>query len=401
MSNVWNSIDWKGLKRSAVKARQSTASSMKNWVMTDIENLTREVTADTTWGASGTQLDEVARASYNRDDYPLIMGVLWQRLTSRRWRCVYKGLELLKHLLLHGTARVLDEARDARYHIQSLEAYRYIDSRTGKDEGQNVRTKAAELYQLIENPKTLEVEREKSRALKSKIGITPVTGPSSYSGMSSDTSAFAGQAYSYQYDEELDGPEEEKSLETAPVPAVPKEPIVEDLLDLSNEPFVGNDRKSTEPIVEFTEDSDPFAPKALPAPPLAPPVDSLDGLLGLGAPESSSFLALEQAPPPALLAKPQGGSSSLSSSIFAEIPSNSATTAAVPTAKNNADSNGFSGFSDTAFFDPFSAKSAPTQGYSGAGGSTKTEAKSSMTQKKSTLDAFDELVDFSQLSVNK
>ncbi|KAA8491897.1 Epsin-2 [Porphyridium purpureum] len=282
-------IDWKGWKRSAINVRKSAASGMKNLVMTDVENLTRSATADTSWGASGTELDEIARATYNREDYPLIMGIVWQRLTSRRWRCVYKGLELLKHLLFYGSARCLDEARDARYHIQALEGFRFIDPRNGKDEGQNVRTKAKEVFELIENPKKLEEEREKSKALKSKIGITPTSGSDYYSGSSdyysqqtgSRSGAGAGHygghgsgdpsSYTYNYDEELDGPrpgstgaDPNAGTQIAISEPEVEEPVqMDDLLGFSDDVV-----RPSGPTIEYNDDDDDisFNPRALPAP---------------------------------------------------------------------------------------------------------------------------------------
>jgi len=163
-------MDWESMKRSALKIRGSAASAVKDLVMTEVENKARSATADTSWRPSGSELDDLARASFHRDEYPLIMSILWQRLGSRRWRCVYKGLELLKYLCLHGSSRVVDEARDAINHLQSLESFRYVDVKTRKDEGQNVRNKAKALVELLEDEALLEEEQRKAKAMKSKLG---------------------------------------------------------------------------------------------------------------------------------------------------------------------------------------------------------------------------------------
>jgi len=157
------------MKRGAIKLRGSAASAVKDLVMTDIENKTRAATADTSWGTSGTEMDDIARATFHRDEYPLVMAILWQRLSSRRWRCVYKALELLRYLCLHGSSRVLEEAREAVDHIQTLESFRYVDPKSRKDEGQNVRSKAKLLVELVQNDEMLEEERQRSKALKTKV----------------------------------------------------------------------------------------------------------------------------------------------------------------------------------------------------------------------------------------
>jgi len=291
------------MKRSAINMRKTAASSMKNWVMTDIENITRAATADTAWSASGHDLDEIARATFNREEYPLIMGVVWQRLTSRRWRCVYKGLELLRHLIFHGSARCLDEARDAKYHIQALQGFRYIDSRTGKDEGNSVRVKAKEIYDLLENNALLDEEREKSKALRAKMGLGSGGGGPSYEGYGSSSYGYGGYGneqqsfgsgdnqnsqphggynpHTYHYDEELDGPRDgvpgssndnsphvsKKDKPAAPQIQAPPPPQVDDLLGLDYNPASHKD--TSQPTVELFDDgNDDFNPRALPAPPI-------------------------------------------------------------------------------------------------------------------------------------
>lgn len=111
----------------------------------------------------------IARATFNREEYPLVMGIVWERLASRKWRNVYKSLELLKYLCLHGSQRCYDEAKDALSHIRALQNFRYVDS-FGKDEGRNVRERAKQISDLLSDPDLLAEEREKSKALKAKIG---------------------------------------------------------------------------------------------------------------------------------------------------------------------------------------------------------------------------------------
>ena len=142
ISRKFRAVDWGNVKRQVRSMQKATASSLKDMVMTDLENKVRAATNESPWAASGSDLMEIAQASFSREDYALITSILWQRLGSTRWRCVYKGLEMLRHLLMHGSSRILDESRAAVTHIEALEHYRSIDPVTRKDDGINVRRRA-------------------------------------------------------------------------------------------------------------------------------------------------------------------------------------------------------------------------------------------------------------------
>jgi ENTH domain len=183
INRKFKSIDWARLQRQARKVQASTASALKDLFMTDLENKVRAATADTTWGASSSDLMDIAQGTFHREDYALIMSIVWQRLGSTRWRCVYKSLEVLRYLIMHGSARCLEEARAAQHHIQTLEHYRCIDPDTHKDEGENVRARASVVVAMIASSAVLEEEREKDRALRAKLSSgTGVHGPNSHAG---------------------------------------------------------------------------------------------------------------------------------------------------------------------------------------------------------------------------
>lgn len=186
LSRKFRSIDWKGLQKSARKMQASTASALKDMVMTDLENKVRAATADTSWGASGSDLMQIAQGTYNREDYALIMSIVWQRLGSSRWRCVYKSLEVLRHLIMHGAARCAEEARSALHHIQTLTHFRYVDPKTRRDCGEGVRTRAKLVCDMLADDAVLEEEREKSKELRAKLQ-GGMTGPGGrLGGLSSD-----------------------------------------------------------------------------------------------------------------------------------------------------------------------------------------------------------------------
>lgn len=153
--------------------------------MTDLENKVRAACADTTWGASGSDLMQIAQGTYSREDYALIMSVVWQRLGSSRWRCVYKALEVLKYLCMHGSSRCLEDARAALHHIQTLEHYRFVDPGTHRDEGENVRARARTVVAMISDQAVLDEEREKDKALRAKLGAGTGSFGGSQGGISS------------------------------------------------------------------------------------------------------------------------------------------------------------------------------------------------------------------------
>lgn len=205
LSRKFKAFDWKGLQKQAKKVQASTASALKDLVMTDLENKVRAATGDTNWGASGADLAEIAQGTYNREDFTLIMSILWQRLASTRWRCVYKALDVLRYIVLHGASRVLEETREALAHIRRLEHFAHIDTVTRRDEGANVRARAAAFVAILTDEALLEEERTKSAALRAKIGVAVPSNHYTHTmgsggGLSSDDYRF-GAASRQDYDD--------------------------------------------------------------------------------------------------------------------------------------------------------------------------------------------------------
>lgn len=171
----------------------STASALKDLVMTDLENKTRSATSDTPWGASTTDLQTIAQGTYSREDYALIMSIVWQRLGSSRWRCVYKALEVLKHLIMHGSARCLDEAKGALGHLETLRTYRKVEG--GRDVGEGVRHRAERIVEMLRDENILQQERERSEELRRKM----VGGQGPYNAGRYDSMHYDGGRYDDSY----------------------------------------------------------------------------------------------------------------------------------------------------------------------------------------------------------
>lgn len=106
-----------------------------------VEVKVREATnPDEAWGPHGSVMHEIAKATFNYEEFPEAMGMLWKRLLKDRegknWRRIYKGLLLLQYLVRNGSERVVESARDHVYDVRQLERFDFIDNK-GKDQGIN------------------------------------------------------------------------------------------------------------------------------------------------------------------------------------------------------------------------------------------------------------------------
>ena len=112
------------------------------------------------------------------------MRTIWANaaLTGPLWRVTYKTLSLLDYLIRHGSDRAIDEARDHLREIKRLQRFEYVDP-DGKDCGGNVREKAKQLVELLDqkNEGELSEAREKAKGLANK-----------YKGVSASDMGFAG-----------------------------------------------------------------------------------------------------------------------------------------------------------------------------------------------------------------
>ena len=109
----------------------------------ELEKKLTEACSNEPWGASGTMLSELARATFSYDDFKTVMVFVWKnlQLTGSLWRVVYKTLNLLDHLVRNGSERVIEDARDHLRELKALQKFEAVDTE-GKDTGVNVREKA-------------------------------------------------------------------------------------------------------------------------------------------------------------------------------------------------------------------------------------------------------------------
>ncbi|KAK4132005.1 ENTH-domain-containing protein [Trichocladium antarcticum] len=138
----------------------------------------REATNNEPWGASSTQMQEIADGTFNYQTLNEIMPMIYRRFTEKsaeEWRQIYKALQLLEFLIKHGSERVIDDARSHITLLKMLRQFHYIDL-NGKDQGVNVRHRAKELAELLVDVERIRSERKKARANKGKFTSMQSTG---------------------------------------------------------------------------------------------------------------------------------------------------------------------------------------------------------------------------------
>jgi len=165
------------------------ADKVTNVVMnyTEIEAKVREATNDEAWGPTGTIKHELSQSTFSYDSFPEVMGMLWKRIAEnkRSPRRIYKSLLLLHHLLLNGSDRVVRATQDRMYELRSLTEYHVVydpgftlnsiipaSGVETKDGELNVRVKAKEIVDLVQDEEKLREDRKKAKKNRDKyVGI--------------------------------------------------------------------------------------------------------------------------------------------------------------------------------------------------------------------------------------
>ncbi|KAF9354830.1 hypothetical protein BGX34_010789 [Mortierella sp. NVP85] len=154
------------------KYAAKTLRTLKNFSKgyTDMQARVREATSNDPWGPSGTQMNELAMATHNPQDFVEIMEILDKRLNDKgkNWRHVFKALTVLDYLLHVGSEDVVRYARDNIYIVKTLKEFQYIDD-DGKDQGSNVRQKAKDITALLSDEARLREERRSRNAMRDRM----------------------------------------------------------------------------------------------------------------------------------------------------------------------------------------------------------------------------------------
>jgi epsin len=136
---------------------------------TELEKKLTEATSNEPWGASGTMLTEISRATFSYEDFKTIMSFAWKnlQLSGSLWRVVYKTLNMIDHMVRNGSDRVIEDCRDHLSEIKAKLKFEFVDAE-GKDCGVNVREKAKQIIELLGNEEVLNAEREKARQARNR-----------------------------------------------------------------------------------------------------------------------------------------------------------------------------------------------------------------------------------------
>jgi len=138
------------------------------------------VTGEEKWGVPRSTLEELALVTFNYRMCSEILEALWRRLqeAESKWIVVFKCLDLLEYLVLHGSDSALEEIQRNSYIIQSFVGYSARDSE-GVERGSGVRSTGSSLLNLLRDPAKLESERNKVKAVKNKLAGVIVSEASS------------------------------------------------------------------------------------------------------------------------------------------------------------------------------------------------------------------------------
>mmetsp|Transcript_48364 Transcript_48364/g.95451 ORF Transcript_48364/g.95451 Transcript_48364/m.95451 type:complete len:270 (-) Transcript_48364:150-959(-) len=138
-----------------------------------LEKNLSEATQNTNWGCPTSVLMEIARQTYDFQEYQAIMKHCWEAVNEKnptKWRRIYKGLTMLEFLCKNGSERCVDESRESLHRIRMLMDFHVTEE--GRDKGAGIREKSKYICELINDSEMLKQEREKARQNRDKyIGI--------------------------------------------------------------------------------------------------------------------------------------------------------------------------------------------------------------------------------------
>ncbi|CAG8626269.1 6660_t:CDS:10, partial [Ambispora leptoticha] len=158
---------------------KSAVRTVKNFSKgySDIQVKVRAATSNEPWGPSGTAMSEIAQATYNHHEFIEIMEMIDKRLNDhgKNWRHVFKALTLLDYCLHVGSENVVLYAKDNLYIVKTLREFQFIDE-DGKDQGANVRQKAKDVTNLLQDDERLKAERRSRSTMHNRISGRELSG---------------------------------------------------------------------------------------------------------------------------------------------------------------------------------------------------------------------------------
>ncbi|KAL9554468.1 hypothetical protein MBANPS3_002798 [Mucor bainieri] len=153
-------------------AGKGALRSIKNIAkgFSDVQIKVREATSNDPWGPSGTLMNEIAQLTFNESDFIEIMDMIDKRLNDKgkNWRHVFKALLLLDYCLHVGSENVVLYARENIYVVKTLKEFQHLEE-NGKDVGANVRQKAKDITNLLQDDNRLKEERRQRQGMRDRM----------------------------------------------------------------------------------------------------------------------------------------------------------------------------------------------------------------------------------------
>lgn len=138
---------------------------------------TKEATSNDAWGPTGTQMNELARATtYGAEVFNEIFNILYQRLDERdlKWRKCHKALIVIEFLLVRGDHHCINPVRIGRFapKLRELTRLAFQDPATGEDAGARISKRARNIMEMAEDVEALQERRAKAKNTRSCVGIS-------------------------------------------------------------------------------------------------------------------------------------------------------------------------------------------------------------------------------------
>lgn len=151
--------------KAAVAVEDAVADFVQASAAFELESKLAEACSNDPWGASDAVLSELAKATFNHNDFSAIMKYAWEKMVFADSECdsICNTLDLIEFLVRNGSSNVVVNAREHLGEIEQLQMVTLFDAE-GRDIGINIRERAKQIVELLTNDELLNEERDKARA---------------------------------------------------------------------------------------------------------------------------------------------------------------------------------------------------------------------------------------------
>ena len=121
------------------RAKEMYDTAVKAVSKTETEKKLAEVMSNANWGASSTELREIAVLTNDYQEYSVVMREIWATMGQppRNWRQIFKALTLMEYLVKNGAERCVQEARDRIHVVRTLTGFSFYVEGGEKGEDDN------------------------------------------------------------------------------------------------------------------------------------------------------------------------------------------------------------------------------------------------------------------------